>query len=149
MRIKSKLRKSLQLFSNNTSENEVDSFPFQIFSIGLSEEKYMVEALSIFEPDKNSIIVKELSLQDAIKGKYRGTNINIRGSFPLAKLLLTHLHLNCEKCLVKIFATKEAEDYDINKFVEFMCKRIPEESSGISVVKNFPGDSEYIMILCT
>ena len=148
MNIKNKLRKSLQLFSNNTSENMTDSFPFQIFSIGLSEEKYMVEALSIFEPDKNSIIVKELSVHDVIKGKHRGTNINFRGSLPFAKLLFTHLQLNCEKCLVKLFLTKEIEDYDTKDFIDFMLKRIPEES-GISVVKSFPGDFEYIMILCT
>ena len=124
-----------------------DTFPsFRVYPMTISN--IQSDIFSYFEPDKDSIKIRELSLQEALKGKCRCTNIEYHGSLMYAEHLFKNLSIYGDSCFMKLYVTKDVEEEELEDFVDYFTDRMPTNCA-ISVVKKVPGSCEcHMTLLC-
>lgn len=134
--------------SSQDAENmKTNTFPsFRVYPMAISNMQS--DVFSYFEPDKNSIRIRELSLREALKGKCRCTNIEYHGSLMYIEHLFKNLSVYGDSCFMKLYVTKDVEDEELEDFIDYFTERMPT-SCAISLVKNAPGYYEcHMTLLC-
>ena len=134
--------------SSQEAENtKTNTFPsFRVYPMIVSNMQS--DIFSYFEPDKDSIKIRELSLQEALKGKCRCTNIEYHGSLMYAEHLFKNLSVYGDSCFMKLYLTNDVEEEELEDYIDYFTDRMPADCA-ISVVKNVPGSCEcHMTLLC-